>query len=901
MKLKLKNLLLLLTAFLFVAMPMKAADPEKKVILQAFWWDYWNSNFENSYANYLTELAPRLRELDINAVWVPPFVKNTGTNSVGYSPFDAYDLGDKYQKGSVTTRFGTKDDVLRMIAVMHANGIEVIADVVLNHVVGAGGEDGGAGGDDPNAYDDKWKNFRYVCYETPYKDGKKEDYWNRKGRWPKNWQNFHANEGHLSNEGDWCAGWWGPDVCYESGAYGKSSNVVGYNPDQSKNYMRDQTREWMNWFKKQTAVDGYRWDAVKHYPEWAQQDFLYNVKYSLPEFAQGGQAMFSVGEFIGSKGEIDGYCQKVQYANGSTEFAMGGYDVPLRGAIKGIIDGGGYNNIGSIPGEQLGMRYNDYGDGQRVHRSLNYVNSHDTFRPIFDDKGNYSGWDTNNETGWHIDPFDSRLGMAYAIAMALDGNVSVFMEDLFNLSNSNRYTHMPADETQLPVRENIKNLIWCHQNLWMKYGDYKVAGNMWENNKDITGDVLILERAGKAMVVVTDDGANTHDVWVDSHFAPGTKLKDYTGACSEIRTVQNDKRVQLKVSPANGSGIGKGYAVWAPVTDEKWFTYAPYRNAVTTQEWEMADDLGDSHCSSLGQGGALPANSCEQRLVGKIYVESGKKITYNVYQDGKKEDITFALYDLDGNLLHKKNASATVTGNYTPTKTGWVAMKVWNTVNTNTGQKCWVNVSYQAPAKVTGTMSDRADTRASIWTGNAGTSVWTDCGNWEQGKVPTSSSRVVIPDNGDVRPVVSSNITIKELIIEKGKGTGVEPDVKVTGTLNVTGAITCNEGTAFICGGGKVASASVDGSVDFCVSTLVDEITDDEFTLSVFPVPATDVLYVQTTKPYEGEIEVISMTGKKVLSVASEGEDITEVPVADLAAGNYIVRLGSQVKHFIKK
>ena len=71
--------------------------------------------------------------------------------------------------------------------------------------------------------------------------------------------------------------------------------------------------------------------------------------------------------------------------------------------------------------------------------------------------------------------------------------------------------------------------------------------------------------------------------------------------------------------------------------------------------------------------------------------------------------------------------------------------------------------------------------------------------------------------------------------------------------------------------------------------------------MSVFPVPATDVLYVQTSKSYTGEIEVISMTGNKVLSVMSEGEEITEVPVADLAAGNYLVRLGSQVQHFIKK
>lgn len=892
MKNKLKKLLCALVSLMFVTMSAQAADPEKKVILQAFWWDYWNSNFENSYANYLTELAPRLRELDINAVWVPPFVKNTGTNSVGYSPFDFYDLGDKYQKGSVTTRFGTKDDVLRMIAVMHANGIEVIADAVLNHTVGAGGENGGAGGEDPNAWDDKWKNFRYVCYETPYKDGGQSDYWNRKGRWPKNWQNFHANEAHKKNDDDWTAGHWGPDNCFYEGAYGQSSNVKGYNPAQGKNYMRDQARDWIMWFKKQTAVDGFRWDAVKHFPDWVQQDLLYNVKYSLPDFAKGGEGMFSVGEFIGSKGEIDNYCKGVQYANGGSEFAMGGYDVPLRGAIKnGVIDGGGYGNLGSVVGEQIGMRYNDYGNGYKVHRSLNYINSHDTFRPIVDDKGNYKDWDGYNELGGHADPFNQRMGMAYAAIMAMDGNISVFIEDLFNLSNSNRYSHMPADEKALPVRDYLKNLIWCHQNLWFKYGDYKVRYQ--------SEDLLVIERSGKAIIAITDDGANAHDEWIDTDFR-NVQLKDYSGGTSGERTAWGDGRFNVRVTPADGKG-GLGYAVWAPVTDEKWLNYAPYRNAVTTQEWEMADDLGDSHCNSLGQGGALPEKSCEQRLVGKIYVDGGKKITYNIYPEKTGNDVTFALYDLDGNLLHKNNGTKTITGTYTPTKAGWVAMKVWNTVNTNAGQKCWVNVSYQAPAKVTGTMSDRADTRASIWTGNAGTGVWTDCGNWEQGKVPNSNSRVVIPDNGDVKPVVSSKITIKELLIEKGEGTGADPDVKVTGSLNVTGSITCADGTAFICGTGKVSRGSESGSIDYCVSTLVDEITDDEFDMSVFPVPATDVLYVQTSKPYTGEIEVISMTGQKVLSVASQGEDITELPVADLAAGNYLVRLGAEVKHFIKK
>ena len=77
----------------------------------------------------MTELAPRLAELNIDAIWIPPSVKNEATDFNGYSPFDHYDLGDKFQKGFTGTRMGTKDELLRMVAVMHANGIDVIQDV----------------------------------------------------------------------------------------------------------------------------------------------------------------------------------------------------------------------------------------------------------------------------------------------------------------------------------------------------------------------------------------------------------------------------------------------------------------------------------------------------------------------------------------------------------------------------------------------------------------------------------------------------------------------------------------------------------------------------------------------------------------------------------------------------
>ena len=37
---------------------------------------------------------------------------------MGYSPFDHYDLGDKYQKGFLKTKMGDKDQLLRMVAVL---------------------------------------------------------------------------------------------------------------------------------------------------------------------------------------------------------------------------------------------------------------------------------------------------------------------------------------------------------------------------------------------------------------------------------------------------------------------------------------------------------------------------------------------------------------------------------------------------------------------------------------------------------------------------------------------------------------------------------------------------------------------------------------------------------------
>lgn len=210
-----------------------------KVVLQGFWWDCWNEDYPQDWYTYLAKLAPRLGTMGFDGIWIPsPAKGNAGRNSMGYDLFDHYDLGDKYQKGTVPARFGDKDSLLRLIAIAHANGLEVYLDIVFNHVIG--------GEEDPSAPGDKFKRFRYVGHSGP-----------QSGRWPKDHWNFHPNPDHWCATGDWCQQQFGPDICYLDTAHGGGGNGK---------YMRDKARDWLVWLKKQTGADGFRFDAVKHYP-----------------------------------------------------------------------------------------------------------------------------------------------------------------------------------------------------------------------------------------------------------------------------------------------------------------------------------------------------------------------------------------------------------------------------------------------------------------------------------------------------------------------------------------------------------------------------------------------------------------------------------------------------------
>ncbi len=822
--------------------PANAQQRVSKVLLQAFWWDYWNNNYRFGWANYLTELAPRLRALGVDAIWIPPASKNNSAGSVGYAPFDHYDLGDKYQKQQGdTTRLGTKDELLRMIAVMHANGIEVISDMVLNHnsdAAAVGGQDPEAGMSMQSA--SGYKNFRYVSYKTPRVDESINDYWTRSGRWAKNYQNFHPNYANVCNSGDICGTFWGPDIDYATpGANGQSSNIppfgsvnVGgvsrpfYNPPQSSNYMLNSGREYMGWFKKQTDVDGFRFDAVKHYSIPAQRDFILHTKYNLPAFANGGQNMMSIGEWVGNQFNVDDYVTNVA---GGGEEHTGTYDFALRGyssngsGIYGMVLGNGGYNMQNLPACQQSKRYYDYST-KRVYRSIPFVNSHDTYRPRLTANGDFlktlgdaSGWDLGGElggNGQHIDPREPRLAAAYAGIFAVDGNPALYFEDLFDIGTTGkRWTHLPTNTTDLPLRGDIQNIIQAHQKLGFKSGDYSVPTALGGAQAPFyqvgsSGDHLVLERKGKALIGITDayaavnNNGSDQQVWVNVGDPTwiGRALYDFSGAHGlTTTTVQPDGRVLIMTAP-NGHNItgayGHGYSIWAPLPIGATFnsiadiysylsTFVPTRSTLTTQEWEMADDLGDSHCQSLGQGGRLPDNSMNERMAGRVFAAAAQPITCTVSPEVDGRDITVTLYNLQGQQVATASGISTVaaplTLNHTPTADGWLNVKVRNTGDSYPGQKCWVRVAYTAPQVVnTSSPANSLTNNVSIWTGNKNTTDVSDCGNWESGKVPNSGSHVIVYGHTRPFPVLTYSLTINKLTVQPNASFTVATGVNLT-------------------------------------------------------------------------------------------------------------------------
>lgn len=232
--------------------------------LTIFQFFHWYFPPEGKLWRLAGEKASHLKKMGVTHVWLPPAYKSSGgLDDPGYAVYDLYDLGEFDQKGTIRTRYGTKDEYLACIHTLHENGMQVFADIVFNHMFGADKKEKikvqKVRSDNRNEKEgepfemDAWTKFTFPGRKNKYSDF----IWD--------WHSFTglSENGHdvflILNE--YTENGWENMLENELGNY---DYLMGTDIEFRNPHVRDEIKKWGVWYTEFTGVDCFRLDAVKH-------------------------------------------------------------------------------------------------------------------------------------------------------------------------------------------------------------------------------------------------------------------------------------------------------------------------------------------------------------------------------------------------------------------------------------------------------------------------------------------------------------------------------------------------------------------------------------------------------------------------------------------------------------
>ena len=224
------------------------------------------------------EAAARARELaqaGITAVWLPPAYKGTGGGfDVGYGVYDMYDLGEFDQKGSMRTKYGTREQYLAAVEALQDAGLQVYADAVLNHRMGGDSAEvvrprPSPGRPHPPARRPCGRSEAYTHFHFP---GRRSTLLASSGT-PRHFDavDYDARRARRAEHVYLLEGkTFDNEVALEQGNF---AFLMGCDLDFQSEEVRREVTDWGKWYLDTTGVDGFRLDAVKHiaawfFPEW---------------------------------------------------------------------------------------------------------------------------------------------------------------------------------------------------------------------------------------------------------------------------------------------------------------------------------------------------------------------------------------------------------------------------------------------------------------------------------------------------------------------------------------------------------------------------------------------------------------------------------------------------------
>ena len=462
--------------------------PSNDTLMQYFEW-YLPS--DSTLWNKVTKEAKHLENIGITHVWLPPAYKGAGgKDDVGYGVYDLYDLGEFDQKGSIPTKYGTKDEYVNAIRELRENNIKVLADIVLNHKMGADEtEEVLAVQDDAENRNISLTEAKPIKVWTKYTfPGRGNTYSDFK--W--NWTHFHGVDWDENTSTaaiyKFYGKHWDEDVDKENGNF---DYLMGADIDLNNYDVIKELKNWGKWYINTTNLDGFRLDAVKHiraefFPEWLEE-----LRNSTEK------KLFSVGEYWSSN--IDTISNYIEKTNG----CMSLFDVPLHyNFYRASISNGEYDMSQIFEGTIVGTN---------PEKAVTFVDNHDT------------------EPGqalesWILDWFKP---LAYSlILLRKNGFPCVFYGDYYGIPEKNVE----------PKNEILTKLL--------KVRKYYAYGEQYDyfNDRNVIGFTRLgdYEHHDSGLAVVMSDGRGGGIQMNVGKKLANTMFYDCTGNLSEPVYVDND-------------------------------------------------------------------------------------------------------------------------------------------------------------------------------------------------------------------------------------------------------------------------------------------------------------------------------------------------------------------------
>jgi len=292
------------------------------VLMQAFYWDCpRHENREHDWWNFVTEKIPALSASGFDALWLPPISKASHAQSMGYDPYDYWDLGDYDQKGGKKTWYGNRAELEKLIKTAKKHNIGCYADLVINHNAGADEEEL-----NPLDGQKRWTKF------NP-----------KSGKFPRDWNCFHpCRYEEVMVEGENYAGY--PHLCHRT----PQVYAAMY--------------ELARFLIEELDFEGFRFDYVKGFGGWmisllAKYRYVKDGKEFRP---------YIVGEHWSGDQDIEAW---IEHVNSVTDNQVAAFDFPLRYRLKGVCDTPNYDLRNLTQNGTVVMR--------RPRHAATFVDNHD--------------------------------------------------------------------------------------------------------------------------------------------------------------------------------------------------------------------------------------------------------------------------------------------------------------------------------------------------------------------------------------------------------------------------------------------------------------------------------------------------------------------------------------------